>query len=105
MKICELKMSDAFEKFLNVAEELSILSAEGELDNVAFGLMLNDIRACLVDMEATEEEIEKGMSIVKTCGEVKDEDMAFEIIMAWLKPIVKENILIGLENFMSDEEP
>jgi hypothetical protein len=97
-------MSDAFEKFLYAVEDLSFLSEEGELDNVAFVLKLNDIRACLVDMEATEEEIEKGLSVVRTCGEVEDEDMAFEILMAWLKPIMKENIEIGFKNFMSGEE-
>lgn len=49
----------------------------------------------------------KGLSVVKTCVEVKDSDMAFEIIMAWLRPIVKESVKIefGLKNFMSDEEP
>lgn len=105
MKICELKMSDVFEKFLDAVEELSFLSEEGELDAVACVERLNDIRAYLVDMEATEEEIEKGLSVVRTCAEVKDEDMAFEIVMAWLRPIVKENIEIGLKNFMSGEEP
>lgn len=105
MKFCELKMSDAFEKFLYAVEDLSFLSEEGELDDVACVEKLNNIRAYLVDMEATEEEIEKGLSVVKTCAEVKDEDMAFEIIMAWLKPIMKESIDIGLKNFMSDEEP
>ena len=105
MKFCELKMSDAFKKFLYAVEDLTFLSEEGELDAVACVERLNDIRAYLVDMEATEEEIEKGLSVVRTCAEVKDSDMAFEIIMAWLKPIMKENIEIGLKNFMSDEEP
>lgn len=105
MKIVEMKMSDAFEKFLYAVEDLTDLSEEGELDNVMLVEGLNDIRAYLVDMEATEEEIEKGLSIVKTCVEVKDSDMAFEIIMAWLKPIIKENIEIGVKDFMSDEEP
>lgn len=105
MKVLELKMSDALEKFLNVVEELSFLSEEGELDDVACGLKLNDIRAYLVDMQATEEEIEKGLSIARTCAEVKDSDMAFEIIIAWLTPIVKESIEIGFKNLMPDEEP
>lgn len=105
MKFCELKMSDAFEKFLCDVEDLSFLSEEGELDDVACVERLNDIRAHLVNMEATEEEIEKGLSVVKTCVEVKDSDMAFEIVMAWLRPIMKESIKIGLKNFMSDEEP
>lgn len=105
MKFCELKMSDAFEKFLYVVEELSFLSEEDELDDETLTQKLNDIRAYLVDMEATEEEIEKGLSVVKTCAEVKDSDMAFEIVMAWLKPIMKESIEIGFKNFMSDEEP
>ena len=107
MKVLELKMSDALEKFLNVVEELSFLSEEGELDAVACVERLNDIRAYLVDMEATEEEIEKGLSVVRTCVEVKDSDMAFEIVMAWLRPIVKESVKIefGLKNFKSDEEP
>lgn len=104
MKFCELKMSDAFEKFLDAVEELLLLSEEGELDDETLTQKTNDIRAYLVDMEATEEEIEKGLSVVKTCVEVKDSDMAFEIVMAWLRPIVKESIEIGLKNFMSDEE-
>lgn len=105
MKFLELKMSDAFEKFLNVVEDLSFLSEEGELDDETLTQKLNDIQAYLVDMEATEEEIEKGLSVVKTCVEVKDSDMAFEIVMAWLRPIVKESVKIGLKNFMSGEEP
>lgn len=105
MKFCEFKMSDAFEKFLYAVEDLSLLSEEGELDDVACGLKLNDIRTYLVDMEATEEEIEKGLSVVRTCAEVKDSDMAFEIIIAWLTPIVKESIEIGFKNLMPDEEP
>lgn len=60
MKVCELKMSDALEKFLNVVEELSFLSEEGELDDETLTQKTNDIRAYLVDMEATDEEIEKG---------------------------------------------
>lgn len=99
MKFCELKMSDAFEKFLYAVEELSLLSEDGELDDETLTQKLNDIRAYLVDMDATEEEIEKGLSVVKTCVEVKDEDMAFEIIMAWIRPILKESIKIGLKNF------
>ncbi len=105
MKVLELKMSDALEKFLNAVEDLSFLSEEGELDDETLTQKTNDIRAYLVDMKATEEEIEKGLSVVKTCVEVKDSDMAFEIVMAWLKPIVKESIEFGLKNFMSDEEP
>lgn len=105
MKFCELKMSDAFEKFLYDVEDLSFLSEEGELDAVACVEKLNDIRAYLVDMEATEEEIEKGLSIVRTCAEVKDSDVAFEILMAWIRPILKEGLKNDLKNFMSDEEP
>ena len=43
-----------------------------------------------------EEEIQMGLNIMKACVDTKDEDMAVEIIMTWLKPFMKENIEDGL---------
>lgn len=102
MKVVEMNFSKGFVKFLDAAGELLTCSMEGELDNVACVERLNDIRACLVDMEATKKEIEMGLNIMKACVDAKDEDMAINIIMTWMKPFIKENIEIGLKNYISD---
>lgn len=96
MKVVEMNFSKGLLKFLDVAGELLTCSVEGELDGDAFEQKLDDIRECLVAMKATEEEIETGLNIMKACVDTKDEDMAVQIIMAWLRPFIKENIEDGL---------
>lgn len=98
MKVVEMNFSKDFIKFIDAAAELVICSMEGELDGDVFAQKLDDIRECLVAMEATEEEIEMGLNIMKACVDVKDEGIVSEIIMTWLKPFMKENIEDGLSH-------